>query len=77
MTTVLAATVAVAATLTATRMIKRWVRFPIAYTNVAIGETEQAYLRTLPIHIRIEFELSCKPGNHQHKNSDKLTSSTR
>ena len=29
----------------------------IAYTNQAVGEAERAYLRTLPTHIRIEFEL--------------------
>ena len=29
----------------------------IAYTNGAVGDAERTYLRTLPTHIRIEFEL--------------------
>ncbi|RIV21146.1 metallophosphoesterase [Fibrisoma montanum] len=33
----------------------------IAYTNGAVGETERAYLRTLPTHIRVEFELGYDP----------------
>jgi len=30
----------------------------ISYTNSAIGENEREYLRTLPAHIRVEFNLS-------------------
>ncbi|CCH54119.1 putative protein MJ0912 [Fibrisoma limi BUZ 3] len=33
----------------------------IAYTNGAVGEAERAYLRTLPTHIRVEFELENNP----------------
>lgn len=35
----------------------------IAYTNKAVGDTERTYLRTLPTHIRVEFEL----GNYPDK----------
>jgi putative phosphoesterase len=30
----------------------------IAYTNRVIGENERAYLRTLPAHLRVEFQLN-------------------
>jgi putative phosphoesterase len=30
----------------------------IAYTNSIVGEEERAYLRTLPAHLRIEFQLN-------------------
>ncbi|GAA4448868.1 metallophosphoesterase family protein [Rurimicrobium arvi] len=33
----------------------------IAYTNAVIGEAERAYLRMLPAHIRIGFQLNEKP----------------
>ena len=33
----------------------------IAYTNTVIGEKERAYLRNLPTHIRVEFELGYDP----------------
>jgi len=33
-------------------------KISIAYTNMAIGDNERAYLRTLPSHIRLEFNLS-------------------
>ena len=33
----------------------------IAYTNGAVREAERAYLRTLPTHIRVEFELENNP----------------
>ncbi len=33
----------------------------IAYTNAAVGEAERTYLRTLPTHIRLEFELGNDP----------------
>ncbi len=33
----------------------------IAYTNEIIGADERAYLRTLPAHIRLEFDLSNNP----------------
>ncbi len=36
-------------------------RVSIAYTNGSVGEQERAYLRTLPTHIRIEFELGYDP----------------
>ena len=33
----------------------------IAYTNEVVGADERAYLRTLPTHIRLEFDLSNNP----------------
>ena len=33
----------------------------IAYTNQVVGDAERAYLRTLPTHIRVEFELGYDP----------------
>jgi putative phosphoesterase len=33
----------------------------IAYTNEVVGDDERAYLRTLPRHIRLEFDLSHTP----------------
>lgn len=35
----------------------------IAYTNKAVGADERNYLRSLPTHIRIEFELGSHPEN--------------
>ncbi|GAA4464981.1 metallophosphoesterase family protein [Nibrella saemangeumensis] len=35
----------------------------IAYTNEAIGDPERAYLRALPTHIRVEFELGNDPAH--------------
>lgn len=36
-------------------------KLSISYTNALVGEDERAYLRTLPAHIRLEFQLD------QHK----------
>lgn len=36
-------------------------KISIAYTNEAIGADERQYLRTLPTHIRVEFELGNDP----------------
>lgn len=36
-------------------------KISIAYTNEAIGADERQYLRTLPTHIRVEFELENNP----------------
>ena len=33
----------------------------ISYTNQAVSDNERAYLRTLPTHIRVEFELENNP----------------
>lgn len=33
----------------------------IAYTNQAIKEPQRAYLRTLPVHIRVDFQLANHP----------------
>ena len=33
----------------------------IAYTNGAVGDAERTYLRTLPTHLRVEFELENNP----------------
>lgn len=35
----------------------------IAYTNASVGEKERQYLRTLPTHIRVEFELGYDPDH--------------
>lgn len=35
----------------------------IAYTNEAVGANERRYLRTLPTHIRVEFELGNDPAH--------------
>jgi len=35
----------------------------IAYTNEAVGDAERQYLRTLPTHIRVEFELGNDPAH--------------
>ncbi len=36
-------------------------KISIAYTNAVIGADERAYLRTLPRHLRLEFDLSNDP----------------
>lgn len=33
----------------------------IAYTNEAVGDQERAYLRTLPVHMRVDFQLANNP----------------
>lgn len=33
----------------------------ISYTNAHIGDAERAYLRTLPVHIRVDFHLANNP----------------
>ncbi|GAB3719041.1 metallophosphoesterase family protein [Spirosoma flavus] len=35
----------------------------IAYTNKTVGDAERQYLRTLPTHIRVEFELGNDPAH--------------
>jgi predicted phosphodiesterase len=35
----------------------------IAYTNEVVGANERRYLRTLPTHIRVEFELGYDPAH--------------
>ncbi|MCY7358435.1 MAG: metallophosphoesterase [Rudanella sp.] len=39
----------------------------ISYTNQTVGEAERAYLRTLPTHIRVEFELNHEPEKLWHQ----------
>ena len=36
-------------------------KISISYTNKTVGDNERAYLRTLPTHIRVEFELENNP----------------
>lgn len=36
-------------------------KISIAYTNEAVGADERQYLRTLPTHIRVEFEMGNNP----------------
>jgi putative phosphoesterase len=41
-----------------TDLEKEMGKVSIAYTNEIVGDAERAYLRTLPSHIRIEFQLN-------------------
>ncbi|MFD2938306.1 metallophosphoesterase family protein [Spirosoma flavum] len=38
-------------------------KISIAYTNKTVGDAERQYLRTLPTHIRLEFELGNDPAH--------------
>jgi len=42
-------------------------KISISYTNQTVGEAERAYLRTLPTHIRVEFELNHEPEKLWHQ----------
>ena len=39
----------------------------ISYTNRAVGDAERRYLRTLPTHIRVEFQLGNEPEKLWHQ----------
>jgi len=39
----------------------------ISYTNQVVGASERQYLRTLPTHIRLEFELGFNPDQLWHQ----------
>ncbi len=42
-------------------------KMSIAYTNAQVGDDERKYLRTLPTHIRAEFELGNDPDHLWHQ----------